>query len=111
MKGNITITEGALAALIGLTAHEIPGVVGMSPANIRDGIRKILGRAQASEGVAIKKDSNGQYSAELFVIVAFGVNIPIVARNIEEKVKEFIKRNAGIELAGVTVHAVGVSHA
>lgn len=29
LKGNITVTEGALAAIVALAAHEVPGVVGM----------------------------------------------------------------------------------
>ena len=53
MSGSIHITEGALASLIGLTAHEIPGVVGMAPVNLREGIQRVLGRAQSRDGVVI----------------------------------------------------------
>lgn len=109
MNGHITITEAALASLIGLTAHEVPGVVGMAPANVREGILKVLGRAQAREGVVISRDE-GRYSAELYVVVAYGVSIPTVARNITERVEHAAKTHAGIELARTRVHAVGVRH-
>ncbi len=119
MNGSIHITEGALAALIGLTAHEIPGVVGMAPANLREGIQRVLGRAQSRDGVVIGRDGagkdgvakdGGRYTADLYVVVAYGVSIPTVASNIVERVEHVVKTQAGIELASTRVHAVGVSH-
>ena len=118
MSGSIHITEGALASLIGLTAHEIPGVVGMAPANLREGIQRVLGRAQSRDGVVIgreggggKENAAGRYTADLYVVVAYGVSIPTVANNIVERVEHVVRSQAGIELAATRVHAVGVSHA
>ncbi len=112
MNGSIHITEGALASLIGLTAHEIPGVVGMAPANLREGIQRVLGRAQSRDGVVIGRDQDGsRYSADLYVVVAYGVSIPTVAGNIAQRVEHVVRSQAGIELAATRVHAVGVAHA
>ena len=120
MSGSIHITEAALAALIGLTAHEVPGVVGMAPANLREGIQRVLGRAQSRDGVVISRDGpgkdgagkeGGRYTADLYVVVAYGVSIPVVAGNIVERVEHVVKSQAGIELASTRVHAVGVAHA
>ena len=130
MNGSIHITEGALAALIGLTAHEIPGVVGMAPANLREGIQRVLGRGQSRDGVVIGREGGGngrdntgrdgeggtvreggRYTADLYVVVAYGVSIPPVASNIVERVEHVVRSQAGIELAATRVHAVGVSHA
>lgn len=107
MNGSIQITEAALASLIGLTAHEIPGVVGMAPANLREGISRVLGRANASDGVLIGKDG-GKFTADVFIVAAYGVSIPTVAQNIVERVEHTVKTQAGIELAATRVHAVGV---
>lgn len=109
MNGQIIISEAALASLIGLTAHEVPGVVGMAPANFRDGILKVLGRAQSREGVTIGRE-DGKYSADLYIVVAYGVNIPTVARNITDRVEHAVRTMAGIELVRTRVHAVGVAH-
>ncbi|GGR01269.1 Asp23/Gls24 family envelope stress response protein [Deinococcus ruber] len=110
MNGTIHITEAALASLIGLTAHEIPGVVGMAPANIREGIQRVLGRAQSRDGVVIGREE-GRYTADLYIVLAYGVSIPTVASNIVERVEHVVKTQAGIELAATRVHAVGVAHA
>ena len=106
MSGTIQITEAALASLIGLTAHEIPGVVGMAPANLKEGISRVLGRANVSDGVVIGKEG-GKFTADLYIVVAYGVSIPRVAENIVERVTHMVKAQAGIELGATRVHAVG----
>ncbi|MCL4455075.1 MAG: Asp23/Gls24 family envelope stress response protein [Deinococcus sp.] len=111
MKDNVTVTDGALAALLGLAAHEVPGVLGMSPAGIRDSISRILGRSEASEGVVVKPDpsSPGKYQADLYVVVAFGSRVPAVVEGVGERVHWAAKSLAGVELSSVRVHVVGVS--
>ncbi len=111
MKGSVTVTEQALAAVVGLAAHEVPGVVGMSPVGIRDGLSRILGRNEASEGVVVKADPArpGAYQADVYVVVAFGVNIPAVVELIAERARWAAKHLAGLELERVFVHVVGVS--
>ena len=111
MKGNITVTESALAAILGLAAHEVPGVLGMSPAGIRESISRILGRSEASEGVVVKPDPNaaGKYQADLYVVVAFGSRIPTVVDSIGKRMQWAAKSLAGAELSTVRIHVVGVS--
>ncbi|RDI96471.1 Asp23/Gls24 family envelope stress response protein [Meiothermus sp. QL-1] len=111
MRGNITVTEGALATILGLAAHEVPGVVGMSPAGIRESISRILGKSEASEGVVVKPDpaEPGRYQVDLYVVVAFGARIPAVVDSIAERVRWAARSLAGAELSSVRVHVVGVS--
>lgn len=129
-KGSIQITDAALASLIGLTAHEVPGVVGMAPMNLKEGITKALGRSQVKDGVLIHRGTRADrdaakargdkgrkaapapdapYWAELSVIVAYGVSIPTVAQNIEDRVRHIAKHYAGTDLTEVQVNVVGVS--
>lgn len=110
MTGSIVITEAALASLIGLTAHEIPGVVGMAPATLREGLSRVLGRANAREGVTVSREE-GEYVADLYVVVAYGVSIPTVARNVTDRVEHVVKTQAGIQLRAIRIHAVGVQRA
>jgi uncharacterized alkaline shock family protein YloU len=106
----ITVTDAALATLIGLAAHEVPGVIGMSPANIKDGIKRILGVSDADEGVQVAKTTKDT-NVDLHVVVAYGVNIPAVADSIRERVQYAAKAYAGVELENVRVHIAGVSRA
>lgn len=110
LLGNVTITDSALASILGLAAHEVPGVVGMSPAGLRESISRILGRSEASEGVVVKPDGKG-YQIDVFVVLAYGSRIPTVVENIAQRVKWAGKTMAGIEVTSTRVHVVGVSRA
>ncbi len=109
-KDKITVTDAALATVIGLAAHEVPGVIGMSPANIKHGLKRILGVSDADEGVLVAKTATDM-NVDLHVVVAYGVNIPAVADSIRERVHYAAKAYAGVELDNVRVHIAGVSRA
>ena len=106
----IEVADDALATVIGLAAHEVPGVVGMAPASLSEGLRRILGVSQVDEGVEIERDAEGRTSCiVLHVVVAYGVNIPAVAESVVERVRYAARTYAGIEVADVKVHVAGVS--
>ena len=71
-EGDAThVSDDALATLIGLAAHEVPGVVGMAP--------------------------------------AYGVNIPVVAESVVQRVRYAARHYGGVEVDDVQVHVAGVS--
>lgn len=110
-RDRIHVTDEALASIVGLAAHEVPGVVGMAPANITEGLKRILGVSQADEGVEVARDGEHDERAglELHVVVAYGVNIPVVAQSIRERVTYAARQYAGVEVERVRVHVAGVS--
>lgn len=110
----IRVSDGALATIVGLAAHEVPGVVGMAPANFTEGIRRILGVRQVDEGVVLQareEDRPDRTIVDLHVVVAYGVNIPVVGDQIRKRVEYAAKHLAGVELLDVRVHVDGVSRA
>lgn len=108
----VTVSEAALAKIIGLAAHEVPGVVGMAPSNIGEGIRRILGARQVDEGVVLTSLAKPLESdVDIHVVVAYGVNIPVVASGVRDRVVYAAKHYAGVTLRNVRVHVEGVSRA
>jgi|GEM_PF-35831 len=106
----VRVSDDALASIIGLAAHEVPGVVGMAPASITEGIRRILGVRQVDEGVVIEHhEADERADVDIHVVVAYGVNIPVVAESIRERVRYASKSLAGITLDEVRVHVAGIS--
>jgi uncharacterized alkaline shock family protein YloU len=110
----VRVADKALATVIGLAAHEVPGVVGMAPAGLTEGLRRILGVSQVDEGVEVEHaavaDTGGPVTrVVLHVVVAYGVNIPAVAESVVERVRYAASAFAGVELADVKVHVAGVS--
>lgn len=105
------VSDDALATLIGLAAHEVPGIVGMAPASFGEGIRRILGVSQADEGVDILRKDEGELRPDvvLHVVVAYGVNIPVVAESVVERVRYAARHYGGVDVDDVKVHVAGVS--
>ena len=103
----VTVTDTALATIIGLAAHEVPGVVGMSPAGLREGIKRILGASQSDEGVVVNRDD--KVIVDINVVVAYGVNIPVVADSIKERVSYAAENYAGVRIDDLMIHIAGVS--
>lgn len=106
----IVVTDHALASLIGLAAHEVPGLAGMAPVSLGEGLRRVLGLTQVDEGVVIDHPHGpGRADVDVHVVVAYGVNIPVVAESVRERVRYAAKHLAGIELDEVRVYVQGVS--
>ena len=109
-KDKLTVTDEALATIIGLAAHEVPGVIGMAPAGLRDGLKRILGVSQSDEGVEVShEDDSEACTVDLHIVVAYGVNIPVVAESVRERVKYAAQSFVGMTLDNVRVHVAGVS--
>jgi uncharacterized alkaline shock family protein YloU len=107
---HVRVADGALATVIGLAAHEVPGVVGMAPASLSEGLRRILGVSQVDEGVEIDRSEDAtRAEVVLHVVVAYGVNIPAVAESVVERVRYAARTYAGVEVDEVKVHVAGVS--
>lgn len=110
-RDRLVVTDAALATIIGLAAHEVPGVVGMAPASIREGLNRMLGASRADEGVEVDRDDDDESRAAiaLHVVVAYGVNIPVVASSVRERVRYAARAFAGVKVTEVKVHIAGVS--
>ena len=75
-----------------------------------EGIRRILGTRQVDEGVVIEHPQGAHRAdVDLHVVVAYGVNIPVVAESIRERVRYASQSLAGITLDEVRVHVAGIS--
>lgn len=107
---HVRVADGALRSIIGLAAHEVPGVVGMAPVNIGEGLRRILGARQVDEGVSVEHPhGESRADVDIHVVVAYGVNIPVVAVGVRERVRYAARQFAGVTLDEVRVHVEGVS--
>jgi uncharacterized alkaline shock family protein YloU len=110
-RDRVRVADAALATIIGLAAHEVPGVVGMAPAGFGEGLRRVLGLSQVDEGVEVERSEDGPVKVDLHVVVAYGVNIPAVADSVRERVQYAAAAFAGIKISELVIHVVGVSRA
>lgn len=106
-QGTIRIANEVVAIIAGLAATEVKGVAGMS-GGIAGGIAEMLGKRNLARGIKVEVGER-EAAVDLFVIVDYGVRIPDVAVQVQEKVKEAIENMTGLTVVEVNVHVQGVS--
>jgi uncharacterized alkaline shock family protein YloU len=105
--GTIRITEDVVSVIAGLAAVEIPGVASMS-GGFAGGIAEALGMKNLSKGVKVDIGEK-EVSIDLYIIVEYGVRIPEVAWNIQEKVKKTVENMTGLIVTEVNIHVQGIN--
>lgn len=106
-KGSIKIADEVVGIIAGLAATEIDGIAGMS-SGIAGGIAEILGRKNLSNGVKVQVGEK-EAVVDLYIIVDYGVQIPEVAKSVQENVKCAIENMTGLLVIEVNVHVHGVN--
>ena len=94
--GRITISSDAIAHIVGETARECYGVVGMG------GLRWLPERVK--KGIDIGRDAEGGVTIDLHVVVEYGLNLAEVAATLRSRVAYEIERLTGLGVARVEVH-------
>jgi uncharacterized alkaline shock family protein YloU len=98
--GRVAITDDAIAQIVGLTAAECYGVVGMSAPGR---IGRLLMRARATQGIEVSGNGGG-LSIGLHVVVEHGLNLAEVASTVRNRVAYEVERMTGLPITAVEVH-------
>lgn len=104
--GSVRIADEVVSIIAGMAATEVDGIAGMS-GGLVGGIAEILGKKNLAKGVKVEVGET-EAAVDLFIIVKFGVRIPDVALNVQEKVKNAIESMTGLSVVEVNVHVQGV---
>ncbi len=105
--GNVIITKDALTQIIGQSAVECYGLVGMASKSENNGLVRLLKGEQLSKGVKVKESDKGLI-IDLYVIVEFETKISVVAENIISKVKYNVEKQTGLGVEKVNINIEGV---
>ena len=105
---NINISEDVITTISGIAVSDISGVAEMA-GGIAGGISEVLsGKKNPSKG--IKADIDGKnVKIDVNIIVNYGVRIPDVAFDIQNKVKNSVETMTGLKVEEVNVHVQGVN--
>jgi uncharacterized alkaline shock family protein YloU len=98
--GRITISGEAIARIVGATAAECYGVVGMSA---RGRVGRLLARGREPQGVVVGGNGDG-VTIDLYVVVEYGLNLAEVAATVRSRVGYEVARLTGLPVAAVEVH-------
>ncbi len=104
--GSVKVHRKAIAEIIALTLGELEGV-GLVQ---RGPLGKLLEYFPQEDlyGVNVHVDENASISVAVNVVVQYGLNIPDVAREIQDAVKAAICRSLNIDLSSINIYIRGI---
>jgi uncharacterized alkaline shock family protein YloU len=104
--GRVTISPEAIAQVVGRVAARCYGVVGMSPrapGPARERVTRLLPKGKAQRGIVVR-NVDGTLGLDLYVVVAYGLNLSEVASTVRSQVAYEVERLTGLRVASVDVH-------
>ena len=107
-NSNIQIADDVMAVIAGVAVAEVPGVAAMS-GGFAGGITEVLsGKKNLSKGIKVEAGEK-ETKIDVNIIVEFGVRIPDVAFEIQNRVKKAVENMTGLKVVEVNVHVQGVN--
>ena len=102
--GRITIAADAIAQIVGHTAAECYGVVGMAGKGLTGRVlKRRLTRDRLTQGIEVSGSGEG-LRLDLHVVVEYGLNLAEVAATVRSRVAYEVERLTGLTVAAVEVH-------
>ena len=104
--GTIRIADDVVATIAAMAAMEIEGVVDMS-GGVTSNMTGILGMKNSSKGVKLETDGKDA-SIDLYLITRFGIRLPILANEVQRRVKSSVEEMTGLNVTAVNIHIQGM---
>ena len=105
---NIKISDDVVSVIAGVAVSEVPGVAQMS-GGFAGGISEVLsGKKNLAKGIKVETGEK-ETKIDVNIIVEYGVRIPDVAFEIQNKVKKAVENMTGLKVDQVNVHVQGVN--
>jgi uncharacterized alkaline shock family protein YloU len=98
--GTIRIANEAIVQIVGHTAAQCYGVVGMAG----KGLKRLLTRDKLTQGIDVSEDGDGNLLIGLHVVVEYGLNLAEVAATVRSRVAYEVERLTWLHVAAVEVH-------
>ena len=106
-EGNVCISNEVVATIASITAKSVEGVAGMF-GSLTGGFAELLGRKNPSKGVKVNI-TDKEVKIDMSVIVEYGVKIPEVAWEIQDKTKNEVEAMTGLNVVAVNVNIEGIN--
>ena len=101
----IKISEDVVAVIAGVAASEVPGVCSMSGGL---GLTEVFGRKNMAKGIKAEVNEKNT-KIDVNIIVEYGVRIPDIAFEIQNRVKTAVESMTGLKVQEVNIHVQGVN--
>ena len=106
-NSEIKIADDVVAVIAGVAVSEVPGVAEMA-GGFAGGISEVLsGKKNLAKGIKVEVGEK-ETKIDVNIIVEYGVRIPDVAFEIQNRVKKAVESMTGLKVEEVNIHVQGV---
>lgn len=105
--GEVRIADDVISMIAAISATEVEGVAGMS-GNITSDLISKLGVKNLSRGVKVTI-AEEKVSIELSLELKYGISLPKVCANVQEKVKASVEMMTGLTVDEVNIRIAGIA--
>ena len=103
---NLSVSEEVISTIVEKTVMSIPGIYDIN-GGIIDGISNMLGSKRVK---GIKVDiSEKTVLIDIYLIVEYGVKIPDIAWDVQDKVKKTLEEMLDMTVTAVNIHIQGIN--
>lgn len=103
-QGEIVIAPRVLEVITGIAAAKVDGVHSLQNKSVADSWSK----TSLNKGVYLQTDEEGQVTADIYVYLEYGVNVPAVSMDIQRAVKTAVYNYAEVQVTAVNIHVNGI---
>ena len=100
---NLSISEEVIATIAEKVVLNVAGVYSLS------GGLNVLGKKIGTQGIKVDIAKN-DVELDVYIIVNYGVKIPDIAWEIQDKVKKELENMTGMTVVTVNVHIQGINY-
>ena len=105
---NIQISEDVVSVMAGMAIQDIEGVAKVAT-GFAGGISEALGKKNIGKGVKVEiKDK--EVTVDVGIIIKYGAEIPKIAKEIQDKVKNDVEKMTGYNVISVNVKVQGIEN-
>lgn len=104
--GEIEIASEVLEVISNIAANEVDGVYALKGSFSAD-VNKLFGQPYYQNGVQLSYEQDG-INIDIYCNLKYGVNVPKVAFEVQNRVREQVLQMTDIQLSEVNVHVVSM---
>jgi uncharacterized alkaline shock family protein YloU len=111
--GEISVTKETIGSIVSLNLADVKGVVGSRRSIIKEITDMLRGDfieneiEEASRTIRVEIKDNKPL-INLYIIIKYGVRIPDIAWDIQNRVKENLMKKLGININEIDIHVQGI---
>lgn len=103
-QGEIVIAPRVLEVITGIAAAKVDGVHSLQNKRVADSWSK----TSLGKGIYLETDEEGRVTADIYVYLEYGVNVPAVSMDIQRAVKTAVLNYADVQVDAVNIHVNGI---